>query len=637
MDYKNNIKKHFIKNKKGFAMLLVMSFMLTSAMLGSSVVYMSHKQTETTGIFYAKRTAEEAAVSAGDWFAGAIEDYTSINSNRSKIVEWLNNFDNNTNTKWYNGNSDLSLAFTVSSIKNASTINISNKNINAKVKIESYDGENNIITIKVVGFGIDNSKKTMHFVYKLEGMRYDVITGTDFLGAYLTYGFSAGRGFYSNKPFTVKNSGAYIGDDPATTSVMHMDANVDGDVKIMNTKEFTIDQGFNCNGNLYINGDVVFNYTGNFGSDSSDYIFINGSALFNQSINFNNKTYLMDLNSNVGQNLTFNKEAYIKDNGATWNKTAYFNANSEIYSSQELVTNGNPSFVIASGKELKTSNHLKSDWMRTRINGTLNENIGSMENLNKEDVLSPDEYSSHEEIDIDYQKMRDLVDNENKGIRLSNLASLPVGWDQDGDGKLDADDVDYLYKNNIIGKSSTGVLTIIADDNDKIDFSDNAHGTLDAGVQVAIVVDDNNMGYDNGSDWNMWKTTMQATSEESNNENSANLGVFVSEQGSLFETNMIVDDFRGIIHDEYNSLYFNKQINMQGAFIAKQHLQSNQDVTIDYENDAIGSFYDMGIFLDPSTHNSYVPDGYDPSNAVKDSTNRIVGMNSVKPKKLFEY
>ena len=279
------------KTRPGVTMLFVLMFMIVASLLGSSLMYLSSSQSSAGGDYFAKKTADEAAESALDWFQGAVEDYTLNNAtNMENVVTWMNEFENsNIDNRWYYCTAtdeneiekkDITTNFKVSTEVGATHISLGSDGIlKAKLKIESVDKTNQIVVIKAVGFGKNNSRKTIRAVYRLEGAFADsifyYIPDTDLYGKNAIHLEGEGKNF----DIAVNIEGdVYVGGDFHFNAGEDAHSTINGNFYTAPSDiESSIDQSVEVSGNCYIqtplkmNSKENFVVTGNFATENYVY------------------------------------------------------------------------------------------------------------------------------------------------------------------------------------------------------------------------------------------------------------------------------------------------------------------------------------------------------------------------------
>ncbi len=321
------------QNKSGVTMFFVLMFMIIASLLGSSLMYLSSKQSDIGGDYFAKKTAEDAAESALDWFQGAVEDFTIDDTTKlNSVVKWINNFDNNSlNNRWFtvkDANSSTETTFLTNDIKNnftsateddADYITINGKTIKAKLRIENVDRINSVVVVKAIGYGVSNSKKTLRGVYKLEGAfdnSFNIYDTTEILDPLLEHAYYTDSDvkISGGSVFDIAGNNVYFGE----SSTFHGEIRVSGNLKVMGNMNIPGSGGGFVNGNLYVQGNLntqngSVSLEVGTAADAS-YCFIEGSYLLYSGCGFKShtNTYLGAFTQNQSET-EINGNLYIKE------------------------------------------------------------------------------------------------------------------------------------------------------------------------------------------------------------------------------------------------------------------------------------------------------------------------------------
>ena len=624
---------HKTQLKPGVTMLFVLMFMIVASMLGSSLVYVSAKQSDSTADFFAKKTANEAAESALDWFVGSIEDYTLLNaSNSGNVMSWMNDFENSDESnRWFQNQSiinDLSISnittnFSADTEELGSYIDMGDGTgkIKAKLRIENIDRTNNIIVVKSIGYGVSDSKKTIRGVYKLHGVQSSVTSKTTPKNI-LKHSFYSKNQVNFDDGFTADKD-VYVGGLAELKSRVL----VDGNLKIMGDENsLTLIEGDSLSkitGNIYIGGKSKLNAATEIGSSSDGYVWFDNATEINglrgQASTFNSRTYFMDGLSG--------------DNDYIFNEYMYHQgdfAESALFNGEYIDINGN--ILSVDDKIVSNSATVRISGQNTGLNDDYNDHRGEvtikdngtvlsgeyLEVPTKESILEEEDYEAEQTVDINLNLLRDKVNsNTDAGFRTSLFM----------ENKLTAEIINDIYKGRRgipgtgeIFNSSNDVLTIVVDDASKLENL-GSEDVLDAGVNVAFVIDDNF-----SRDVKNWYGSTKGTTPAK----SSTCGVFFGNGNIHKET--IFNDVRGVIHmgdkdfgkykdvnedgtyndgDQAYGVY--NDISVDGAFIAKGEVTDcKASGTFTYNNDAINVFYQMGLFLNED-QTEYVIDDVDTS------------------------
>jgi len=588
----------FIKNtnKPGVTMVFVLMFMIIASILGSSLMYLSTKQSESGGDYFSKKSAEGAAESALDWFQGAMEDFTYNNpTNRDSIISWVNNFDNATDVKWYKNTGnirDFSKDFASATTEaDGDFIDVGNGKINAKLKIEKMDKTNNIIVLKAVGLGKNDSRKTIHAVYMLEGLSQDSIFGTtsgtsNYHSSALHLG-GEGRNF----DFSMNVDGdVYAGGNFHFNSGGGSPTTINGNFYTApSTQESSIDQDVIIKGNSYIQSPLKmngksFNVEGNFatenmiyGTDKDKKLIVAGNAyLLNEGITTSNTglditgNLYMDQNNELdGDGSPFIKVAknfdinYLSSSIGNMNGNVNVTGDMTYYDPNNKIASKMSKFTAASKTEdgVNITNPLDdANFFSTEFGNDVKRNVAQTQPEVREDNIDPA-----------------------KIFKVSQL----------GLNNIKATDITNLYaEKKAAGKLNDGFLVIEVDQSlawataDATTFNDKVMFIVKAGMNV------NGNLWNSGPNSNTFFDIRSGTINGLGNANNPN-----------------ATKFRGYVHVEGSP---NVKMNWKGGsdfegamhFVGDDYdIQGNNGggdpVNIKYDDSVLGEYDNLNVWYDP--------------------------------------
>ena len=650
------------RQKTGITMIFVLMFMIVASIIGNSLMHLSSSQSEIGGDYYAKKTADEAAESALDWFEGAVEDFSADDTaNITKIISWMNNFDNSKfiGNRWFslpmNDNAsslaakDITENFNVSDELGASYIELGDNVIKAKLKIESVDRANRIVVVKAVGFGASESKKTLRAVYKLEGLTDYSYFQTDTLnnpGAVIGHAYytDSKMGTTGNVDFDITGNNVYLGGLGSDGSEFQSQINIEGDLKVMGGVHMTGGGGGTVSGNMYVKGDFLTQSSSPFtvgtNSDAS-YCFIEGElgARSKGGIYSGTNTYIGTLVENKNGEMIFSKDLYV-------NVADYSDVKSEIIVAGDF---------YGDHTESEASGFLSNLTMSSGASPIWSSEFPDPNDVVK-DATGGDATLEEEEIDIDVPELtaqasfslEDILqsaanyDTEKISLTASQVSDLYyTGTTKINDNPFPTTGTipGWSSNENERFESTNGVMVI--NFNEAYNNLANKFGSDDIapGVKVAMAINDE-FKMTGQKFWSASDPTSAIGFFCNPSDNGSQVGTF-SEFRSL---DVIHGMFYSSVEDDTKSNQFTNQFS--GAVILKgeeiKYNSANGDMTVEYNDDVVRAFAGINndnggsIFLDPNKGDiSYEYEDYDIQETeyiLEDLKTKVV-----KPKMISKY
>ncbi len=386
------------KSREGYVLMVVLTFIFVSLLLGGTILYLSNKDIQIQGDFYQKKTAEEAAESALDWFKEL------VNQNPDQMMNLMSSF---SDTLWYSGSSnigDFTWAWTTNEL-GATEVQLSNIQ-KFKFAILEVDRTNSLVKVKVIGYGPENSKKTMFAIYRIEGWDTFMKIANNSLR-----GTAVRHAFYSQGPIEHMDPAWNVQGDIYCEgeATFNQGSIIYGDVKVVNqTNDIKIDQNTTITGNVYIPGDVILN-SGLTLSDTAQYFYIGGKVIVDVLVDFKTNAYLVGGFKSFNGSIIFRKYGYIGGNPFDMSTITSYGDTLEINTD---VVNWNNTLTKDGGVVRFATDESNNKGYLILTDGAVAENNASI------DVPTPDE------IGIDTQEEEEAsanIDNLTINFSLSDL------------------------------------------------------------------------------------------------------------------------------------------------------------------------------------------------------------------------